>query len=258
MNRVVRPLGAGDFEDQAFKYILPYIVFEWAPRGDTHTILSNEPKCSDRASWWLRALHHATVGARQLHKSNIAHQDIKPSNLVFFTLDDAKISDLGRAVIKDNPSHNNLKNGDPTHAPPELFYSLDDPNWKSKYLAQDLYMLGSLLYWYFSGHKSLTYVLLHETVDKKFYPTNFKGSYSDVLPAIERGFSEILSQSFSLFPEEIASDLVQVITQMCHPNPRTRGHPKELASRFDNRQYSLERYITIFIRLARKLEIHGK
>ena len=195
MSRIVKPIEAGDFDDDSFKYTLPYIVFEWAQKGDTHNILSSDPRCSKRASWWLRALHHAAVGAKQLHNSDIAHQDIKPSNLVFFEVKNAKIADLGRAVRKYSSSHNDRKNGDPNHAPPELFYRLDDPNWDSKYLAQDLYMLGSLLFWYFAGKRSLTYVLLHETLDRKFFPTNFRGSYNDVLP----GPGEVFWRNFGFF-----------------------------------------------------------
>ena len=257
MNRVVRPISSGELIHSSVNLPLPYIVFEWAAEGDTHKIISTDPVCSAKASWWLRTLHNAAVGIKQLHSVGIAHQDVKPSNLVFFQPYRSKITDLGRAVQKKKKSHNDDKNGDPNHAPPELYYSVRNPVWETRFLSQDLYMLGSLAFWFFSGYKSFTKVLMYEQLDSAYFPSNFRGSFTDVLPILEINYSRILEELKAHVPPEISEDFVTIIGQLCHPDPNFRGHPRQIQSTLSN-QYSLERYITQFIRLAKKLEVYGK
>lgn len=51
-------------------------------------------------AWVMRVLHGTAVGIQQLHGQGIAHQDLKPSNLVNFTAQRiTKIADLGRAEL---------------------------------------------------------------------------------------------------------------------------------------------------------------
>lgn len=257
MNRVVRPLSSGEFRHPDFRLPLPYIIFEWAEKGDTHKIISTDAVCATKASWWLRTLHNASVGVKQLHAAGIAHQDVKPSNLVFFEPERSKIADLGRAVRQHETSHNDQKNGDPTHAPPELYYSVRNPVWETRFLSQDLYMLGSLAFWFFSGHKSFTHVLMFEQLDVSFFPSNFRGTFTDVLPVLEMNYSQILEGLGARIPSEISDEFVSIIGQLCHPDPNARGHPRQLKSSLSN-QYSLERYITQFMRLAKRLETYGK
>lgn len=45
----------------------------------------------------IALMHQITAALRQLHGSGIAHQDIKPSNILFFQDDHTKLADLGRA-----------------------------------------------------------------------------------------------------------------------------------------------------------------
>ena len=255
MKRVVAPIDNGEIRHDSFLYELPYIVFEWADQGDSHSVISSHGSKSVKASWWLRTLHHAVVGAFQMHRSGVAHQDIKPSNVVFFKDSGAKIADLGRAVTKDNKSHNDIKNGDPNHSPPELFYVNYIPDWDSKYLAQDLYMLGSLAYWYFVRKSFINDTWFK--LDFEFRPGYFKGTLEDVLPVLETIFTRQLQEFHRLLPVEIADDLTKTIQQLCHPDPMRRGHPKDIASN-SRSQFTLERYISSFLRIAKKLEAHGK
>ena len=118
-------------------------------------------------------------------------------------------------------------------------------------------MLGSLAFWYFSGNKSFTHVLLYETLDKRFSPGRFKGSFDEVLPILETSYTQILAELRSRLPASAADDFVSVIGQLCHPNPHRRGHPREMEMKM-GRQYSLERYISSFMRLSLKLEKDGK
>ena len=51
-----------------------------------------------------RTLHHIAVGLQQLHGEGIAHQDLKPSNVLFFETFGAKLADLGCADTLKNPA----------------------------------------------------------------------------------------------------------------------------------------------------------
>lgn len=74
----------------------------------------------------LRTLHHVATGLEQLHRVKIAHQDLKPSNvLVFGNEGSRKIGDLGRAWSEEHNAPHDACNyaGDRGYAPPELLYS---------------------------------------------------------------------------------------------------------------------------------------
>jgi serine/threonine protein kinase len=103
MDRVVLALASGDInlgpnvQDQ-----VPYIIFELAD-GDVRRrmrLVSDNIK----AAWTLRAVHHATVGLFQLHSAQVAHQDVKPSNVLDFESAAVfKLGDMGRALREGVP-----------------------------------------------------------------------------------------------------------------------------------------------------------
>ena len=66
-----------------------YIVFELAS-GDIRAEIERLPNFD--LAWCLRSLHNATVGVQQLHSKDIAHQDIKPSNVLVFGMDGSKLA----------------------------------------------------------------------------------------------------------------------------------------------------------------------
>ena len=52
-----------------------YIVFELAD-GDVRSVISAADDLD--VAWAIRSLHHMAVGLAQLHRTGIAHQDVKP------------------------------------------------------------------------------------------------------------------------------------------------------------------------------------
>src|SRR5204862_166519 len=71
-----------------------YLIFEKADADirahlDAHADLD--------IAFALRALHHVAIGLKQLHSVNVAHQDVKPSNVLIFPGNESKVGDLGRA-----------------------------------------------------------------------------------------------------------------------------------------------------------------
>jgi serine/threonine protein kinase len=95
------------------------LVFELAEGGDIRSHL--DAMAAFDLAFAFRLLHDVAVGVEGLHKVDIAHQDLKPSNVLVFTRDTgAKISDLGRAWSKDHPApHDDLDvAGDTTEVRP--------------------------------------------------------------------------------------------------------------------------------------------
>jgi len=138
LDRVVRGLsdGAVRVDGQPVQYL----IFELAD-GDARS-QADESHRYERA-WSLRALHHVATGIAQLHRESIAHQDLKPSNVLSF--DGGKVSkvgDLGRASHRgDYPPHEDVPiAGDVSYAPPERLYGYQDPDWSRRRLGCDAYL----------------------------------------------------------------------------------------------------------------------
>ena len=83
MSRVVTAIADGSVTVNigGTSEVVQYLIFEKAD-GDARSFL-NASSAFDLA-WSLRALHHVTVGLRQMHQSRMAHQDLKPSNVLLF------------------------------------------------------------------------------------------------------------------------------------------------------------------------------
>jgi serine/threonine protein kinase len=60
--------------------------------------------------------HHVATGLQQLHFSEIAHQDVKPANILVTENQTAKIGDMGRAHRHAVPMNHVKQERDPTYA----------------------------------------------------------------------------------------------------------------------------------------------
>ena len=236
-----------------------YIVFEYAEATIRSEISAEYPLT---ASWRLRVFHHVAVGLRQLHSKRIAHQDLKPSNILLFKENGAKLGDLGRSISQHMPvPHDNLVwPGDFHYAPPEIAYGYQDTEFNVRRLATDLYLLGSFGVSLFT-QISMT-VWLKEEIDinfrSPFWGGNFSGNYEDVLVHVENAFVtaiEKISQKIEESPYK--EDLIQCIRELCQPNPKLRGHPIIRANLGKTANpYNIERYLTRFDILTKKAGIH--
>ncbi len=247
LDRVVRALGYGEIRLPVPPLGLigfPYLIFELGD-GDTHRFI-DASRPIDHA-WWLSALHQTTIGLWQLHGIDAAHQDLKPSNVVFFGVDNAKVADLGRAARKGIGSLNDDRFGDGTYIAPEYYYGYLPTEWNERFLALDLYLLGNLAFIGIMG-VSMTVALL-DTVPPEFNPVNYRGTYADALPALVKALGDVLQHTRSSIPEPWREQFITVIEQLCHPDPTKRGHPKSHRSMVGEK-YSLERYVSAFNRMA--------
>lgn len=123
-----------------------YIIFEIAS-GDIRKQI--EQFTEFNLAWRLRTIHQVAVGIKQLHGQKIAHQDLKPSNVLIFEEFGAKVSDLGSADSGHQPNSSPrgafAYAGDPAYAPPELLYGEISQDWHTRRIGCDLYLLGSLI-----------------------------------------------------------------------------------------------------------------
>ncbi len=256
LDRVVTALADGSVHvSGAAEGVVQYLIFELAA-GDVRA-KATISKSFDLA-WALRSTHHVATGIRQLHSREIAHQDLKPSNVLVFPDNVSKVSDLGRAAYKGHiPPHDVFTYaGDPTYAPPELRYGYTDPDWNKRRLGCDAYLLGSMVVFFFTG------VGMTSLIEAELQPGHswrvWGGTYQEVLPYVRTAFTNVVIK----FENEIISqydnsvlrdDLSEVVKQLCEPDPNLRGDPKNILIQAN--QFSLERYLSKFDYLARRAEM---
>lgn len=254
MDRVVRALDRGEIVVDGAEGFgnVSYLIFERAD-GDIRHALDSIGAAFDYA-WALRMLHHSATGLWQMHRQGLAHQDVKPSNVLTFGRTSSKLGDLGRASRRDStaPHDDYHCAGDPQYAPPELLYGQVAVDWSARRQACDMYLLGSLTMFAFSGATATAATL--SFLDESQRPDAWQESYVSVLPYVRIAFAQAVDEFEQALPEDLASRLVPIVRQLCDPDPDLRGHPRTRANRNANR-YSLERYVSELNLLARRAEI---
>ena len=250
LRRVATLLDAGEHRFPNNPLPVCYIIFELA-HGDARRQLAS--LVTFDLAWTLRTLHQVCVAMNQLHTHGIAHQDLKPSNVLFFEAFGAKVGDLGSADNFAEPAQSPRGSlgiaGDPSYAPPELFYNEVSLDWKVRRLGCDLYLLGSIVVFFFTGGASMT-GLLQSKVPPSHSPVAWQHDYRSVLPYIRDAFEQALDDIKPSIPPSVQGPVTNIIRCLCEPDPRRRGHPSENPTS----QFGLERIISAFDLLASKVE----
>ena len=229
---------------------VPYLIFDLA-EGDIRSKLDMQAQFD--LAFCLRALHHCATGLRQLHNRQIAHQDLKPSNVLVYSDSDCKLGDLGSSAYLGVNSPRDEFNiaGDHTYAPPELLYGEVSQDWRIRRLSCDLYHLGSLAVFLFTkvGITAMWKKYLVPTLQ----PRQWLGSYKSVLPHVRNAHDLAFLEFEDQIPEGIRDTLGESVRQLCDPNPHLRGHPRNRSP--GGNPYALERYVSRFNLLARNAEL---
>lgn len=259
---VIRILDSGEYslpiDERSNGFIhyphINYLVFEIADRSMRNII--DLSKAFDY-SWALRSLHNIAVAVEEMHGIQIAHQDIKPSNILLFdNKNKSKLGDVGRSSSMETPAWHDRLNyaGDSTYSPFEQLYGYIDPDWKTRRFSCDMFMFGNLIMTYFNN-VSITSAVLNK-LQPSCYPLNWPDTYQTILPQINNKFSECLNEFNHNIDTELRDELINMIKQLCHPDLSLRGDMKN--KKRGAQQYSLTRFISKLDLLARKYEYQYK
>jgi eukaryotic-like serine/threonine-protein kinase len=122
LDRILIPITDGKITVNGFGPfgVVLYLIFARA-EGDIRNVLVDFRSLD--LLWSLTSLHHVSVGLQQLHNNGTAHQDLKPSNVLFMGGEGSKITDLGRASDKtmQSPFDGMSVPGDFGYAAPDLY-----------------------------------------------------------------------------------------------------------------------------------------
>ena len=244
LSRVVNLIGSGDTHtnpDNDYE-VAYYLIFERAD-GSVATLMADQADFTVGDS--LLLMHQTTVALQQLHNRQIAHLDIKPSNILIYNQKGAKLADLGRSIQKCSPSpfDDNLCVGDRRFAPLELMYSRHQPLWDTHRLGCDLYLLGNILY-FLIVRQSITQSLGNKLrlLNPNLYPPNQFVSYEEVFPFVEDVFPDVIQHLRTHPASARVPEIADVVAQLCDPDPTHRGLPLNKHTR----QYSLHKFVSKF------------
>jgi eukaryotic-like serine/threonine-protein kinase len=249
IRRVVTAIDAGEYREPG-EMPVPFLVFETA----TGSLKSLDLVQKASLTWKLLAFHGVLTGVAQLHWNKIAHQDLKPSNILVFGGDYVKVADLGSAVRQDDAYMPVGLGPDHRHAPLELLYGHLSSDWNTRRYGADLFMLGGLLSFMVSGTNVLSLVL--SRLPPELHWTVYGGSFEQILPNIMTAFHEAVSVISSSIHDAVRDDLTSVIYELSYPVPEKRGNPPRATQSYS--QFSLVRYISTIHRLALKTAFVGK
>jgi len=252
LDRVVRAIKSGNVTVSCggSSEVVQYLIFEKAD-CDVRSQLADATKIN--LSWKLKCLHNIATGLGQLHSIEIAHQDVKPSNVLVFDNKISKIADLGRAAHKRivAPHDHYSFAGDPSYSPPEGLYNFIQPDWIYRRMGCDCYLLGSMVTFFFTGFSATA--LLLKNLDKQHHWLNWNGTFDQVLPFLRESYRLVILECEASIPnEKLRIEIIKLIKELCEPDPRIRGD-KSQRNKFGS-PFATERYISRFNTLAYQSE----
>ncbi|GMQ84083.1 MAG: hypothetical protein BMS9Abin06_0838 [Gammaproteobacteria bacterium] len=189
---------------------------------------------------------------REAPRAQIALQDLKPSNVLIFPGDKTKLGDLGHAHERGTPHPGPVRPiaADPTYAPPEQLYGHIPEDWGARRLSADLYQLGSLAVFLFTGVGITS--LLSGHLRPEHHWDVWMGDYQDVLPYLREAMDATLDEFATETESTVTEEIVQLVRYLSDPEPSRRGHPRNLAG--NGSAHGLQRFENRFDVLATRAE----
>lgn len=182
-------------------------------------------------TWNLQIMRDVAQALAQLHRSGIAHQDIKPSNVIRVdgatgvAANQVKVGDLGRVVRRERPGPFNSTPwpGDTRYMPPERWYGYVPPDWTDAREAADAYMLGSLLLFLCTG--TSVQMLVFQNIPDPFKPGAWMGGFDqDLLAVLQDAHDKVLANHLMpAVPAALQDDVMALAKALTKPNPLDRG-----------------------------------
>lgn len=262
IRKVVTSVSYGEITaDRAPLGVIFYIIFELAD-GDSR---AQQSMAQHRDyEWCYRALHHMAIALQGLHGNEVYHQDVKPSNVLVFNNGlENKLSDFGRshANTLNSPIASLYTPGDLKYSPPEQLYKYCPAEDREKRVCGDLYLLGSMIFFFFTGNM-LTPVMLSRMAEEH-RPLNrrtgvgWTGDSAQVLPYLQAAYGEAVAMLEECLRAEVPERLQQklipdtlaVFKMLTDPVPGKRGHKVNRARKNED-SLALNRFVSVFDRLA--------
>lgn len=217
-------------------------------------------------SWRIYVLRDVGLALDQLHSSAIAHLDVKPSNVISIeasgsvngaathaVVPSMKLTDLARVVRRGSagPWDSVPWPGDGRYMPPEKWYGFHLEEWRDERVASDAFMLGSLFVFLFLGLSMGS--LYQHYLPEPFMPDNWAGGFDgELLDVLIRAQSQALAHDIApALPEALRPELLAIVKELTHPDPRVRGDPKARRAG----QVGVDRYHQRLLTLAKRLDL---
>jgi len=245
LTRITTIIDSGSIEID--NEVVHYILCEYADKSlrEVHPPGDLVTPASER----LLAIRQVTSALEQLHSTGIAHQDVKPSNVVRKN-NMFKLTDLGSSSCKHLPTAPHDLDpyaGQAVYAPYELLYA-EGGSWEQRRLGCDMFLLGNMAFNSFVG-VSITQIVIGLLPEKLKPCEGYEVRFVEVLPDLIENHRELVPEFIKeCVPPSIADEFLFLIDSMCHPDPKRRGHPKNMLGK--GSQFGLERYRSKFNQLA--------
>lgn len=259
LSRVVNLLESGELEVDPGNPIavlrrLPYLVFERGV-GDIRRTVDVSAAVSEQ--WRFCVLHKTAAGLLQLHQANIAHQDLKPSNVIQIADDNLKLGDLGRSSMRGNAApHDGLSvAGAHSYAPFELTYSYVLPDWIERRIATDVFHMGCLAVFVFTN--IVLPAAVYSRLEPAYQPGTWGDSYEGVVPHLKAALARTLAEISNDFPVAFRHDLSALVADMCNPDPLKRGSGNKSGSSIGTTLW-LQKYVSRFDLLEKRSRMNSK
>lgn len=262
LKHIVNILDAGTITETGYMIPVPYLIFEMAEESLRSKLTEINKKVD--VIWNLNCIHQIAVALQEIHNNDIAHLDLKPSNILLFDEDFSKLTDFGRSSMKNSSikvyyEKNGNVEGDRSYAPIERLYGYNEGDWYNIKIGTDFYLLGSFIFQIFTGFSITTAIMAN--IDEQFYWNNWHGEYTEVYSYIFETYILVMQKFQSILKKQMddntASEILKLVNEMCTPDINRRGDP-EAIKRKSNRKYELHRYITRIDQLSKRLEISLK
>lgn len=260
MKRVVLALASGTSQAASLPMgLLSYIIFEPA-EGDIRMVL---PLTWDADDLPIRfaLLHDAVLGVNELHRVDISHQDIKPSNVLAMGHRSiprkvGKIADLGRATVATRPHRFDayIFPGDMGYAPPEYWYQSVPSSNDDRRRGTDLYQLGSLIAFVLGGASMPA--LVRNALEPSLQPNAWAGPYDDIEPLLPEATAAAIDAVVRDTPDWASQIVRELLAALCDPDFSSRNAITSGAvhvSRFD-----LQRVISALDRLHKLATVKAR
>jgi serine/threonine protein kinase len=192
----------------------------------------------------------------ELHTAQIAHQDLKPSNVLAVETNNlnarplGKVADLGRAIVAGLPHRFDGLDfpGDKGYAPPEYLYDVVPQSYDERRRGADLYQIGSLITFVLSG--GTMSALLYSELPPTLRWDVWRGDFADIEPSLQDATARSIERVVAGLPDWARPAVRNLLSNLCDPNPGRRNGMNRQMLNVSN--FSLARVVSALDRLQKQ------